>query len=229
MTTAIADGDQIIGCIAATEVRQNLNCTPIVVPNAPSLSSLFNSVLHKAGLKPEDISVIEAHGTGTQVGDPAEWESIRNVLGGPRSRQGQQNLVVGSVKGHIGHTECTSGVAALIKILLMMHAGKIPPQASFTKLNPALHATAMDRMEISTTLKDWNSDFRAALINNVSVRFAVGRFLLTHFTVWCLRLKCFHHCYAAFQAAAKHNRCNLGDQWSSPFHIVRQRFAKHRP
>lgn len=169
MTSAIADGDQIIGCIAATEVRQNLNCTPIVVPNAPSLSTLFNGVLNRAGLKPEDISVIEAHGTGTQVGDPAEWESIRNILGGPRSRQGQQNLVVGSVKGHIGHTECTSGVAALIKILLMMNAGKIPPQASFNKLNPALHATADDRMEISTTLRDWNSDFQAALINNVSL------------------------------------------------------------
>lgn len=67
MTTAIANGDQIIGCIAATEVRQNLNCTPIVVPNAPSLSTLFNSVLNKAGLKPEDISVVEAHGIGTQV------------------------------------------------------------------------------------------------------------------------------------------------------------------
>ncbi|KAG9764092.1 hypothetical protein KCU73_g1117, partial [Aureobasidium melanogenum] len=166
LSAAVADGDQILGCIAATEIRQNMNCTPIVVPNVPSLSSLFESVLHKAGLQPGDISVVEAHGTGTPVGDPAEWDSIRTIMGGARSRQGNQNLVVGSVKGHIGHTECTSGVAALIKILVMMHAGKIPPQASFNKLNPALQNNDQDQMEVATTSRDWTYDFRAALINN---------------------------------------------------------------
>ncbi|KAF2151287.1 putative polyketide synthase [Myriangium duriaei CBS 260.36] len=164
MSAAIADGDQILGCLAATGVRQNQNCTPIVVPNMPSLSSLFQDVLRKADLSPADISVVEAHGTGTPVGDPAEWDSIRTILGGERKRK--QKLIVGSVKGHIGHTEGVSGAAALIKVLLMMHAGRIPPQASFSKLNPSLHDKPEDQMEVVTRAKPWDCQFRGALINN---------------------------------------------------------------
>lgn len=163
MSQAIADGDPVIGCIGSTAVYQNQNCTPIVVPNAPSLSGLFRNVVRKAGLEPKDISVIEAHGTGTPVGDPAEYESIRQVFGGSiRSSP----LPIGSVKGHIGHTECASGVIALIKVLLMIQEGAIPPQASFQTLSHHIKASPTDMMEVVTHLKDWNPDVRAALINN---------------------------------------------------------------
>ena len=64
LSTAIADGDQIQGIIAGTGVQQNENCTPIFVPNTPSLSDLFRQVTKKAQLKPSQISVVEAHGTG---------------------------------------------------------------------------------------------------------------------------------------------------------------------
>lgn len=65
MSTAIADGDQILGIIAGTAVQQNQNCTPIFVPNAPSLSDLFRVVTRQARLKPDQITAVEAHGTGT--------------------------------------------------------------------------------------------------------------------------------------------------------------------
>lgn len=163
MSAAIADGDQIFGTISSTAVYQNQNCTPIFVPNAPSLSDLFRGVLHKAGLEANQVSVVEAHGTGTPVGDPAEYDSIRQVFGGiPRPRP----LQFGSVKGLIGHTEGTSGVASLVKVLLMINEGYIPPQASFSTMNPAIKALPADNMEIPTTLKPWDDDFRAALINN---------------------------------------------------------------
>ncbi|KAJ0283637.1 hypothetical protein COL922a_014387, partial [Colletotrichum nupharicola] len=71
MSDALENGDQILGCIAATAVQQNQNCTPMVVPNRPSLSDLFRQVVRKSGLSPGDISLVEAHGTGTAVGDPA--------------------------------------------------------------------------------------------------------------------------------------------------------------
>ncbi|MCJ1473382.1 hypothetical protein MMC13_002033 [Lambiella insularis] len=163
LSTAIADGDQVIGVIAGTAVQQNENCTPIVVPNVPSLSGLFENVLEKARLKPEEISVVEAHGTGTPVGDPAEYNSIRRVLGGPKR---SSPLVLGSVKGLIGHCECTSGLISLIKILLMIQEGAIPPQASFKTINPAIKASSTDQMQISTSFSPWKVDFRAALINN---------------------------------------------------------------
>ncbi|KAK2014997.1 putative polyketide synthase [Colletotrichum eremochloae] len=160
---AMADGDQILGVIPATAVQQNLNCTPIFVPNAPSLSDLFSSVTSRAGIAPSQISVVEAHGTGTAVGDPAEYSGIRQVLAGP-NRSGP--LVLGSVKGLVGHTECASGIVSAVKILLMIQKGMIPPQASFKTMNPAIGASPQDNIRITTNLEPWQEEFRAALINN---------------------------------------------------------------
>nr|AGN71604.1 conidial yellow pigment biosynthesis polyketide synthase [Monascus pilosus] len=163
LSTAIEDGDQILGTIASTAVYQNQNCTPIFVPNSPSLSELFKDVTREAHLVPKQITVVEAHGTGTPVGDPAEYESILGVLGGSNR---STPLHFGSVKGLIGHTECTSGVISLIKVLLMINEGYIPPQASFTTMNPSIKALPEHNMKIATKLTPWNEDFRAALINN---------------------------------------------------------------
>ncbi|KAL3426664.1 Iterative polyketide synthase CazM 11 [Phlyctema vagabunda] len=163
MSAAIADGDQILGSIAATGVQQNQNCTPIFVPNAPSLSDLFRVVTKQAGLTPSQIGVVEAHGTGTSVGDPAEYESIRRVLGGPNR---PAPLVLSSVKGLVGHIECTSGIVSLIKVLLMIHHGMVPPQASFSKISPGIKSSPADQMEIPTSLQPWKDSYRAALINN---------------------------------------------------------------
>lgn len=87
MSDALADGDAIIGTISASGVMQNQNCTPVFVPNSPSLSDLFRQVVDQAQLSPRQITVVEAHGTGTQVGDPAEYKSIREVLGGTARQQ----------------------------------------------------------------------------------------------------------------------------------------------
>lgn len=157
-------GDVIIGSIRSTAVNQNDNCTPIFVPNAPSLSSLFEDVVRKAGLQPKDITLVEAHGTGTPVGDPAEYESIRNVFGGTSVRR--DPMPIGSVKGLIGHTECTSGVVALIKVLMLIHHGMIPAQASFQTLSPRLNVTSDDMLEVCTKATPWDAEYRAALINN---------------------------------------------------------------
>lgn len=96
--------------------------------------------------------------------DPAEYESILRVLGGRSIRSSP--LPIGSVKGLIGHTECTSGVVALIKVILAIHYGMIPPQASFETPSPKLKATPEDMLEIRTQTTPWNAEYRAALINN---------------------------------------------------------------
>ncbi|RDW63803.1 conidial yellow pigment biosynthesis polyketide synthase [Coleophoma cylindrospora] len=163
LSSAVRDGDQVLGVIASTRVYQNQNCTAITVPNALSLSELFADVVQQARLEPRKISVVEAHGTGTPVGDPAEYDSIRRVFGGSiRSDM----LYVSSVKGLIGHTEFASGIVSLIKVLLMIQKGFITPQASFTSINPSLNAVPEDRMDIPLHLKPWEAGFRAALINN---------------------------------------------------------------
>lgn len=163
MDRAVADGDSVLGVIAATAVQQNQNCTPIFVPNVPSLGDLFRTVTAKAHVKPSQISVVEAHGTGTPVGDPAEYASIKSVLGG-ENREADNSLVLNSVKGLVGHLEGTSGVVAMIKLLMMLHVGLIPPQASFKAINPAIGAVPADHIMIPTKLQPWDADFRMALM-----------------------------------------------------------------
>ncbi|KAI1804327.1 hypothetical protein F4811DRAFT_552992 [Daldinia bambusicola] len=178
LSAAVADGDQILGVVAATGVQQNENITPIFVPNSPSLADLFRSVTKRARLRPSQISVVEAHGTGTAVGDPAEYDGLRQVLGGPVSKR-NKDLLFGSVKGLVGHTEATSGIVSMIKVILMIQKGMIPPQPSYTSLNPAIGATLADKMSIPTTLQTWDAEFRAALINNYGASGSNASMILT--------------------------------------------------
>ncbi|KAL7953269.1 hypothetical protein V8C34DRAFT_321334 [Trichoderma compactum] len=163
LSDAEAAGNTVLGTIRATAVYQNLNITPLFVPNVPSLSQLFKDVIRKAGVDPAEISLVEAHGTGTAVGDPAEYESVKLALTSPR-----RNTVVpiGSVKGHVGHTEGASGMIALVKVLMMMRDNFIPPQASFTRMNPHTHASPADMMEVVTELRPWPAERKIALLNN---------------------------------------------------------------
>ena len=98
------------------------------------------------------------------MGDPAEYESIRRVLGGRDRRTSPLHL--GSIKGLIGHTESASGVVALIKVLLLLYHGFVPPQASFKSLSSGVNASADDMIQIDTQLVPWKPAYRAALINN---------------------------------------------------------------
>ncbi|KAF2993117.1 t1pks [Neopestalotiopsis sp. 37M] len=162
---AVRDGDQVFGTIPATRVQQNANTTAITVPNAPSLVDLFEPVLEQSLISPRDITYVEAHGTGTPVGDPAEYDAVRRVLGGPvRTRENE--LSVGAVKGLFGHAESASGIVALLKVIAMLHFKCIPPQASFDKMSPMLRGTPADYMDISTVRKPWDAGFKAAMINN---------------------------------------------------------------
>ncbi|CVL03420.1 probable polyketide synthase [Fusarium mangiferae] len=160
LSDALKDGNPVYGCIASTAVYQNQNCTPLFVPNSPSLSQLFRDVIAKAGLKPSDISLVEAHGTGTPVGDPAEYESIRLAIGGSNR---ETTLPIGSVKGHIGHTEGASGIVSLIKVIVMMQEKYIPPQASFSKMSSHIKVTPFDMMEVVTSLQHWGVDHGAMM------------------------------------------------------------------
>ncbi|MCJ1394663.1 hypothetical protein MMC18_007543 [Xylographa bjoerkii] len=163
LSVAIAKGDDILGVIAATAVNQNSNTVSITVPHSPSQIRLYQKVTTQAGVKPTDISYVEAHGTGTTVGDPLEFESIRKVFGGSHR---VQTLNVASVKGNIGHTEGASGVAALIKTVLMMQHNTIPMQANFTALNPKIDPLESDQMAIPRVSQQWNAKFKVACINN---------------------------------------------------------------
>ncbi|KAL6231242.1 hypothetical protein BDW75DRAFT_244090 [Aspergillus navahoensis] len=163
LSAALADHDNIMGVIAAAAVNQNQNSTAITVPHSESQIALYRKVVSEAGLHPHDVSFVEAHGTGTPVGDPIEFTSIRAVFGGSDRAE---PLSIASVKGNIGHTEGASGIASLIKTVLMLQNGVIPKQANHTALNPKIAPLERDKVIIPLTTQPWSARFRAACINN---------------------------------------------------------------
>lgn len=160
---AIKENDNILGVIVGSAMNQNHHTSHITVPHSGSQINLYNKVMNLAGVTPESVSYIEAHGTGTGVGDPIECHSIRHAFGG---LQRDQTLHFASVKGNIGHTEATAGVAGLIKVLLMMQHSKIPPQPNFKTLNPNIPPLEKDRMEIPTSVLKWTPPVRLACVNS---------------------------------------------------------------
>lgn len=163
LSDAIKDEDNILGVIAGSGANQNHNESLITVPHSGSQSELYKSVLKLSGLASEQVSYVEAHGTGTGVGDPVEVQSIRDVFGGP---QRDSILHFSSIKGNIGHTEGTAGVAGLIKVLLMMKHNLIPMQASHNTLNPKIPSLERDQMAIPRKILPWNAPLRAACVNS---------------------------------------------------------------
>ncbi|EKG19938.1 Beta-ketoacyl synthase [Macrophomina phaseolina MS6] len=160
LSAALADGDTVIGVIASSAVNQNQNSTYITVPHGDSQQQLYRKVVGGAAVRAEDVSYVEAHGTGTPVGDPIEFDSIRNVFS-----HGQQ-LAVGSVKGNIGHLEGAAGIASLIKVCLMLQKKTLPVQANFKTMNPKIAGSGTENMLVPTATVPWSAEFRVACINN---------------------------------------------------------------
>lgn len=163
LSDSIRAGDQILGVIPGIATNQGGPSPLLTVPSYHALIALYESILNQADLQPSQISYIEAHGTGTQAGDPVEMESIRSVFG---SSSRSTPLSVGSIKGNIGHCEAAAGIAGLLKVLAMIKYGKIPPQASHKSLNPKIPRLEPDGMEISRKLGDWDVPLRAAVVNS---------------------------------------------------------------
>ncbi|KUL81855.1 hypothetical protein ZTR_09738 [Talaromyces verruculosus] len=154
LAEALRNGDPILAVIGGSAVNQGSNCSPITVPHSQSQVSLYHKAMAAAGISAEDITYVEAHGTGTQVGDPIEFDSLRRTFSGPARKQ---KLYVGSIKDNIGHTETASGVAGLLKTIMMMQHGQIPKQAGFSQLNPNIPPFGHELIDIPTQLTEWPS------------------------------------------------------------------------
>ncbi|KAI1815969.1 hypothetical protein GGS20DRAFT_595983 [Poronia punctata] len=174
LSKAVEDGDNILGTILSTAVKQSSNKVPITVPHSGSHASLYRKVLDLAGVAPEEVSYLEAHGSGTPVGDPREIDAIKDVFCGPRR---QTPLYISSVKGNIGHAEGASGVAGLIKVLLMLQHKAIPRQVGFHKLNPKIEMDAA-QWRIPTTTTPWPGENRLACVNNYGAAGSIAALLV---------------------------------------------------
>ncbi|NWO04308.1 MAG: SDR family NAD(P)-dependent oxidoreductase [Alteromonadaceae bacterium] len=129
---AVADGDPIKAVVAASAVNTDGYKTGLTVPSADAQTALMSQACERAGLKPDQMDYLEAHGTGTPVGDPIEARAISQALGLKRSKP----LKIGSVKSNLGHLETASGVAGLAKALLSIEHRQLPATIRLNEPNP---------------------------------------------------------------------------------------------
>ena len=138
---ALADGDDIQVVIRATGVNADgARKTGITIPSRAGQAELMRSVLAKSGLAATDIDFMEAHGTGTAIGDPVETAAIGEVYGQGRDAR----LPIGSVKANLGHLEPASGMAGLVKAVLALKNRALPPQIHLDTLNPNIDFAALN-------------------------------------------------------------------------------------
>lgn len=163
LSRALEDGDQVYGVIPGAALNQSALSSAITVPYSPAQTALYRKVLKQAKMDSSIVEYVEAHGTGTAVGDPIEMSSIREVFGGADR---PSIAYVGSVKANIGHLEPCSGIASLIKAILMIKKKLIPPLVRFSALNPKIPPLENDNLAIALQSKEWDSHFRAACVNN---------------------------------------------------------------
>jgi acyl transferase domain-containing protein/acyl carrier protein len=133
LSDALSDGDRILALIRGSAVNQDGASSGFTVPNGLAQEAVIRQALRAAGVEPAAVSYVEAHGTGTSLGDPIELESLDAVLG--QGRAPDRPLIVGSAKTNLGHLESAAGMAGLIKVVLSLQHGEIPPHLHFTTLN----------------------------------------------------------------------------------------------
>ncbi len=152
LADAEADGDRIWAVIRGAAVNQNGASAGPTVPNGPAQERVIEEALSQAGVQPSDVDYLEAHGAGSELGDPIEVQAAAAVYG--RGRDKDRPLLIGSVKTNIGHLESAAGVAALIKVVLAMRRGLIPKHLHFKDPSPHLD---WDRLPVRVVSEatDW--------------------------------------------------------------------------
>lgn len=136
MADAHRDGDRIRAIIRGTSINQDGASASLTAPNQVAQESLISEALQKANLPPSAVMYLEAHGTGTSLGDPIEVQAAAKVLG--KERAHNNPLLIGSVKTNIGHLEAAAGIAGLIKTVISLNQDTIPKQLHFQTPNPLI-------------------------------------------------------------------------------------------
>ena len=133
---ALKDGNRVLAVIKGSAVNQDGASNGLTAPNGLAQEKLYHQALKESRLSGADIDYIEAHGTGTKLGDPIEMNSIAAVYG--KGRTSENPLIIGSVKSNIGHMEAAAGMGSFIKAVLSLYYEKIPSNIHFKNLNPLI-------------------------------------------------------------------------------------------
>ncbi|WP_392481400.1 SDR family NAD(P)-dependent oxidoreductase [Nostoc sp. C110] len=152
LSEALADNDSILAVIRGSAVNHDGRSSGFTVPSTTAQQELLHQALANANVEAQQVSYIEAHGTGTSLGDPIEIGALASVLCAGRSFE--QPLVISSVKTNIGHLEAAAGVAGLMKVVLALQHQEIPPHLHLQQPNPMI-AWEQLPLSIPTSGQSW--------------------------------------------------------------------------
>lgn len=156
LSRAQADGDTILAVIRGSAVNQDGRSHGLSAPNGPAQIDVIRRALANAQVDPAEVGYLEAHGTGTPLGDPVEVQAVDTVYGCASGRR--TPLVLGAVKANIGHCESAAGVAGLIKLVLLLQRGRLPPIAHLGAMNPHFEDLNGQLLFPKGIARMWNSE-----------------------------------------------------------------------
>ena len=165
---ALADGDPIYAVIRGSAVNQDGHSNGLSAPDVEAQKALLRQAYKVAGVSPGQVQYIEAHGTGTKVGDAVELQALGKVLA--ENRPEGEFCAIGSVKTNIGHSETAAGVAGLIKAALILKYRQIPPSLHFQNPNPAVNFEQLP-LRVQQQLTPWPNHSDPALVGVSSFGF----------------------------------------------------------
>ncbi len=154
LSRALADGDTILSTVLGSAVNQDGAGAGLTVPNGPAQQQVMRAALAQAGIAPDRLTYLEAHGTGTPLGDPIEVQAAGAIYG---QATRTAPLYLGSVKTNMGHLEAAAGVAGVIKTVLSLYHGRIPAHLHLNQANPAVSWSDYALTTPTQTI-DWPAD-----------------------------------------------------------------------
>ncbi|BBZ02220.1 polyketide synthase [Mycolicibacterium chitae] len=146
------DGDEILAVIAGSAVNHDGRSNGLLAPNPDAQAEVLRKAYKDAGVDPRTVDYIEAHGTGTILGDPIEADALGRVVG--KGRPADQPALLGAVKSNVGHLESAAGAASMAKMALSIYHDKIPPSINYAGPNPYIDFDK-ERLKVADTVTEW--------------------------------------------------------------------------
>lgn len=146
------DGDDVLAVVKGSAVNSDGRSNGLTAPNPDAQVDVLRSAYADARIAPQSVDYVEAHGTGTILGDPIEATALGTVLG--RERDIAEPLLLGSAKTNFGHTEAAAGVAGVMKVVMAMREGVLPPSLNYTGPNPYIDFDR-EHLEVVEDPREW--------------------------------------------------------------------------